>query len=94
MHVAAGVNRWDHVRAAFGDEAGVVSFAASDVEAGEAVHVGEHFEEGRGVQTVAAYIVAFSRELRPCFGVLIPVSSDFFVIHASPFSSLCVFVFC
>jgi hypothetical protein len=70
------------------DKPGVVSLSAADIEAGETVDVGEHFEEGWGVQAVAVVVVPGAHQLRPHLGVLVSVAAYFLVVHA-PFLSDC-----
>ncbi len=78
-----------HARAAFGQEAGVVALAAADVRARETVHVREHGEKGGGVEAVAVVVVPGPDQGRPRLGVLVPVPTDSFVVHATVLPAGC-----
>jgi hypothetical protein len=71
-----------HAGALLRDKPGVVPLPAADIEARETVHVGEHFEESRGVQAVAVVVVPGAHQLRLHLGILVPVVADLFVVHA------------
>ena len=72
-----------HLRAALGDEAGVVPFTATEIEARQALDRRQHGEESRRVQMVAENIVARAREFGPRVGVAIPEFSRADVIHGT-----------
>ena len=70
-----------HAGAALGKQPRVVPFPAANVEAGQALDIRKHLEEGRGVQAVAIMVVAGAHQLRPCLGILVPVAANLFMVH-------------
>ena len=70
-----------HEGATLRKQPGIVPFPASDIEARETFDFGKHLEEGRGVQAVVVVVVSGTHQLRPHFGVTVPVAAYLLVVH-------------
>src|SRR5919112_5574704 len=69
--------------APLGKQPRVVTLAAANVETRKAIDLGQHLEQGRPVQAVAVMVVAGPHQLRPSFGVPVPVPADILMVHTT-----------
>ena len=68
-------------RTPLGDDAGIVTFTATHVEAPQSGHIGKHIHEGRGVDVVAVLVIAEASERGPSLGVCVPEFADRAVVQ-------------
>jgi hypothetical protein len=70
-----------HHRAAAGQQARVMPLAAADVQAAKSADFRQNLQELRRVETVARPVIAGAAQDRPRFGVGVPISAYFGVVH-------------